>query len=390
LTAATVVALSFYIYHYYFSSVPCAESRCFFSSTFEEAQEKFANAAAKYPHAKLESRHVVDDLSTQFLLFPGKSDVVLLYFAGTHGVEGYAGSAAQLAVLNEFQHSPETDPTVIFVHPLNPFGMKHFRRVNEDNIDLNRNCLTPDKFEERKNNPNIAGYEDLSDALNPEGSDSAMANIFTVVKSMAWLLMTNVMGAKRALVAAQYHKPDGVQYGGKEKSQSHRNVEEYLKENLDLPNVKAMFLLDEHTGLGPYGVDTLLIGPGKRGDIDVHKIFKVESSGAGKIESLETGSGPVTAGYDLTIGTTGCYQNMFPNAVQSFTLTQEFGTVPMPIVGAIMTVDNLNWLNDVDLKTKTNISAFAFRLKGTPWEKEIIRRGKEVFFEFWNYLTKKL
>ena len=58
------------------------------------------------------------------------------------------------------------------------------------------------------------------------------------------------MGAKRVLVAAQYHKPEGVQYGGKEKSQSHRNVEEYLKENIDLPNVKAMFLLDEHTGLG--------------------------------------------------------------------------------------------------------------------------------------------
>ena len=54
LTAVTAVALSFYIWQYYFSSKHYAESHCFFSSTFEEAQEKFAKAAAKYPHPKLE------------------------------------------------------------------------------------------------------------------------------------------------------------------------------------------------------------------------------------------------------------------------------------------------------------------------------------------------
>ena len=48
------------------------------------------------------------------------------------------------------------------------------------------------------------------------------------------------------------------------------------------------------------------MGTKKRGDIDVQKIFTEEASGAGKLESLDTTSGPVTAGYDLTIGTTEC------------------------------------------------------------------------------------
>ena len=32
-------------------------------------------------------------------------------------------------------------PTVILVHALNPVGMAQMRRVNEANVDLNRNCL---------------------------------------------------------------------------------------------------------------------------------------------------------------------------------------------------------------------------------------------------------
>ena len=31
------------------------------------------------------------------------------------------------------------------VHGLNPFGMKYLRRVNENNVDLNRNSLFTDE-----------------------------------------------------------------------------------------------------------------------------------------------------------------------------------------------------------------------------------------------------
>jgi hypothetical protein len=48
-------------------------------------------------------------------------------------------------------------PTIVFVHALNPFGFKHHRRVNEDNVDLNRNFLTAEEWVEVKAlDPNYA------------------------------------------------------------------------------------------------------------------------------------------------------------------------------------------------------------------------------------------
>ena len=49
------------------------------------------------------------------------------------------------------------------MHALNPYGFAVVRRVNESNVDLNRNFLShPDGHV-----PN-PGYEELYDAINPE------------------------------------------------------------------------------------------------------------------------------------------------------------------------------------------------------------------------------
>ncbi len=60
------------------------------------------------------------------------------------GAEGYAGSAIQIAILSDICASYNAEemrhrhPTLVFVHALNPYGFANNRRVNEDNIDLNR------------------------------------------------------------------------------------------------------------------------------------------------------------------------------------------------------------------------------------------------------------
>ena len=59
-------------------------------------------------------------------------------------------------------------PTIVFVHALNPYGMANNRRFNEDNIDLNRNFLSVEEFQDVvKRDNNIAGYDDLQYLLNP-------------------------------------------------------------------------------------------------------------------------------------------------------------------------------------------------------------------------------
>src|SRR5213592_2819131 len=70
---------------------------------------------------------------------------VLLHSSGLHGVEGFAGSAIQLQLLNSLPSLPQ-DAALIVVHVLNPYGMAWLRRFNENNVDLNRNFLGDDAY----------------------------------------------------------------------------------------------------------------------------------------------------------------------------------------------------------------------------------------------------
>ena len=68
---------------------------------------------------------------------------LLVLLSGTHGVEGYYGSQCQakwLSMLAGCSALPE-DVAVVVIHLINPWGTAWLRRVNEDNIDLNRNQL---------------------------------------------------------------------------------------------------------------------------------------------------------------------------------------------------------------------------------------------------------
>ena len=92
---------------------------------------------------------------------------VLLHCSGVHGVEGFAGSAIQLQLLEDPPMLPE-DTALILIHILNPYGMAWLRRFNENNVDLNRNFL---------HNGNYAGapekYAELDSFLNPQSLDSS-------------------------------------------------------------------------------------------------------------------------------------------------------------------------------------------------------------------------
>ncbi|MFT7599488.1 MAG: hypothetical protein ACI8TP_002421 [Acidimicrobiales bacterium] len=66
-------------------------------------------------------------------------------FSAIHGVEGYGGSALQSQLLEGLGSAGWTSPTrLVVVHALNPVGFSWVRRVNEDNVDLNRNFINWD------------------------------------------------------------------------------------------------------------------------------------------------------------------------------------------------------------------------------------------------------
>ena len=130
----------------------------YFSHTYHSARDKFRKAASNISIAK-QHQIVIDtesDLSIDLCYIPGdvRSKHLMLHFCGTHGVEGYAGSAIQIYLLqNELNDayiiSDKQRPHILFIHTLNPFGMAHNRRWNKANIDLNRNCILNKKIWEK-------------------------------------------------------------------------------------------------------------------------------------------------------------------------------------------------------------------------------------------------
>ncbi|MBU2135464.1 MAG: M14 family metallopeptidase, partial [Alphaproteobacteria bacterium] len=76
------------------------------------------------------------------VLWRGPEDAtrVLTISSGTHGVEGFCGSALQLQLIEDAPDLP-TDTALMLVHAVNPYGFSHLRHVNEDNVDLNRNFV---------------------------------------------------------------------------------------------------------------------------------------------------------------------------------------------------------------------------------------------------------
>ena len=98
----------------------------------------------------------------------GGTDDLVVHTSGVHGVEGYAGSAVQQALLRLHSATPPTNKlrtSLLLIHAVNPYGMAHYRRFNENNVDLNRNGIH-DFSQVSQRDPNLVGYVDL-DAISP-------------------------------------------------------------------------------------------------------------------------------------------------------------------------------------------------------------------------------
>ena len=111
---------------------------CFFTDTYEDARLQFRDLANRCG-AELLSLPVnkSDDLTTDVAIIRRSKEKMVVHISGTHGVEGFAGSAIQAAALHQLSLQPvadrndESQPTLVFVHVQNPYGMKYNRRVNE-------------------------------------------------------------------------------------------------------------------------------------------------------------------------------------------------------------------------------------------------------------------
>ena len=193
------------------------------------------------------------DVATVGAARPARAVVVS---SGLHGVEGFFGSAVQLAWLEgvragRIDVSPGT--VVVLVHAVNPYGFAWRRRANERNVDLNRNFL--DVGEPYVGAPPL--YDRVDRLLNPDTPPSR-ADLF--ILRAAWAACCHGLPALRAAVAeGQYEHPSGLFFGGHEPEASTRLVRERFWSWTR--GAAEVVHLDLHTGLGRYAGCQILVEP---------------------------------------------------------------------------------------------------------------------------------
>ena len=256
---------------------PAHPASCLFSTDYISARTLFRDACAKSPHCTLTTvplprRNGSDamegeDLTIDFARVGAAGDdgPLLLHVSGTHGAEGHAGSAIQLAALRRMASGalplgPRT--TVLFVHALNPYGFAHGRRFNERNVDLNRNALFPDvdafagAFARLQSDPlHVDGYDRIAPMLNDASGWQypVLANARFALNLVGALLNpfgVGYVGLKRCIVAGQYHDPTGLYYGGVELEASHAVLIRELRAQHAAH--RRVIFLDVHSGLGEF------------------------------------------------------------------------------------------------------------------------------------------
>ena len=183
-----------------------------FSSRYPEARQKFL-AAAREAGARLASyAHDAQRGPEDEALFLDAAVVGnpaaprrLVIACGTHGIEGYPGSAAQCAwLLAGGAKSLPADTAVVLLHAINPWGFAHRQRVTEENVDLNRNFV--DHGAAYPANP---GYAELHPILTPPTwDDDSVAAIFRGLD--AFRARVGEQAFSDAYNGGQYGFADGV------------------------------------------------------------------------------------------------------------------------------------------------------------------------------------
>jgi hypothetical protein len=186
---------------------------------------------------------------------PENAGKVLAIMSGTHGVEGFCGSAVQLDWLEE-GHAAALPPghAALLIHAINPYGFAWIRRVTEENVDLNRNFI--DFAGALPENP---AYDELADALVPAALSGA-AFAAAEAKIAEFRARKGDAAFHAARSAGQYRHKDGIFYGGAGPTWA-RRAEEAIIADYRLAARRHVAMIDLHTGLGPFGYGELIVMP---------------------------------------------------------------------------------------------------------------------------------
>ncbi|MEC4747946.1 DUF2817 domain-containing protein [Methylomicrobium sp. Wu6] len=290
----------------------------------------------------------------------GKSVVVLI--GGTHGIEGYAGSAIQidhLLMLAEGHVALPEGVALLIVHALTPWGYAWRRRCDADGIDLNRNFVD---FSAPL--PANDGYAELREALFLDDAEQRQRLLADFERRHGRIAL------EKAVSAGQYHDPKGPFYGGNKASHG-RQVTEQLIANYALGQ-RDLAVIDLHTGLGSYGY----------GEI----ICDHEPGSAGTQAALRFYGDSVTLpllGTSSSVPKTGLLDYAWHKIMneRSCYITLEFGSFSTDRLFEVLLRDHRLWTEPAPIELRRRHS-FAMLQHFCPadraWREMVLFRGRQV------------
>jgi hypothetical protein len=227
-----------------------------FPETYEASRERFrknlVDIQKQWPQANLFHHRLPsdEDLTIDWLRSDAleKNDKVLIFTMAEHGIEGYVGSAMLQLFIEKYL--PRLDPRttgLLLVHSINPWGMKHHRRVNADNIDLNRTFLWNQAIDPTFN----PEYDFLNDYIQPEKpvKNLALGNLDFYINLIWKSLLKGFLALKYTLLIGQYRYPRSLYYGGADVPEETRTLMDLYRQAFQ--SFDQILHLDMHTGYGP-------------------------------------------------------------------------------------------------------------------------------------------
>ncbi|MFE9255359.1 M14 family metallopeptidase [Streptomyces sp. NPDC006879] len=306
-------------------------------------------------------------------LGPATPTRLLVTVSGTHGIEGFCGSACQTRILlgeGVAQAAAAEGTGVLLVHALNPHGFAYQRRVTEENVDLNRN------FVDHHRPPHNDPYERVHGQLTPHHLNAFRTQELAVALGR----LRDELGPQvlqQAVTHGQYRHPDGLFYGGEGPCWSNRVFRTVVEEQIEGSGATRIGYIDLHTGLGERGYGEPIF----RGGPDREARHRARHWYGTALTASEEGTSSSTP----IVGNTATAVAEGLRADRELTaITLEFGTQPGPEVLLALCADNWLHLREDPVKAvqsdlKSLIRAAFSPVEDQQWRAQVLQRAREVF-----------
>ena len=235
-----------------------AYSEVFFDE-YDEVREHLLATVDNLKNQGIETdlySHAIDveeDLYIDTIYLPSSTEQknLVVLTTGVHGIEGYIGSVMLDVFWQEMYPDLNKENTgVLVIANVNPYGMKHHRRYNENNVDLNRNFIIDwEAFDTTVNKD----YPKVDQFLGPQKKmGNALWHEAGFYASMVKEVVANGADSiSNALLGGQYEYPQGVYYGGAGDEQSTTYVKDVFEWTLGDSQYENVVHIDVHSGYGP-------------------------------------------------------------------------------------------------------------------------------------------